>query len=168
MAREHASQNRGLNQVVQSSREEGHFGYMFRRLPSFRPSDGLLKTLATGMRQGKNEVTDNPKIPAGYTYLGQFLDHDMTFDPTSELDRINDPAALENFRNPRFDLDSLYGSGPADEPFQYDKGEQDIKLLVDKVESLFGKVYAALASRLSISRIIATSMSVSLVCTFRS
>ena len=132
MAREHSSQNRGLNQVVQSSREEGRFGYMFRRLPSFRPSDGLLEGLAAGMRQEETEVTDNPRIPAGYTYLGQFLDHDITFDPTSELDRINDPAALENFRNPRFDLDSLYGSGPADEPFQYDKEEQDIKLLVGK------------------------------------
>jgi hypothetical protein len=35
-------------------------------------------------------------------------------------------------------------------------------------ESLFCKVHAALASRLSRSRIIATSMSDSLVCTFRS
>jgi integrase len=33
---------------------------------------------------------------------------------------------------------------------------------------LFGKVHPALAKRLSMSRIIATSMSVSLVCTFRS
>lgn len=136
MAREHASQNRGLNQVVQSSREEGRFGYMFRRLPSFHPSDELLEGLAAGMRQSETETTDNPKIPAGYTYLGQFLDHDITFDPTSELDRLNDPAALENFRNPRFDLDSLYGSGPADEPFQYDKQEQDIKLLVGKGKNM--------------------------------
>ena len=37
-----------------------------------------------------------------------------------------------------------------------------------KPPSLFGKVHVALASRLSISRIIATSMSVSLVCTLRS
>jgi hypothetical protein len=35
-------------------------------------------------------------------------------------------------------------------------------------ESLLRKVHAALASRLSKSRIIATSMSDSLVCTFRS
>ena len=41
---------------------------------------------------------------------------------------------------------------------------EDVYLL----QSLFGKVHAALASRLSMSRIIATSMSVSLVCTFRS
>lgn len=133
MAREHASRNRGIDSVVQSSREEGRFGYMFRRLPTFHPSDGLLEGLAAGMRQPETEVTDNPGIPAGYTYLGQFLDHDITFDPTSELDRLNDPAALENFRNPRFDLDSLYGSGPADDPFQYDK--DDVKLLVGKVKN---------------------------------
>ena len=28
------------------------------------------------------------------------------------LGRDNDPQALVNFRTPRFDLDSLYGSGP--------------------------------------------------------
>ena len=36
------------------------------------------------------------------------------------------------------------------------------------LQSLFGKVHTSLASRLSIRRIIATSMKVSLVCTFRS
>ena len=35
-------------------------------------------------------------------------------------------------------------------------------------KSLFGKVYTPLASRLSIRRIMATSMKVSLLCTFRS
>ena len=34
------------------------------------------------------------RIPAGYTYLGQFIDHDITFDPTSSLQRSNDPDAL--------------------------------------------------------------------------
>jgi hypothetical protein len=36
------------------------------------------------------------------------------------------------------------------------------------IKSLFGKVYSPLASRLSIRRIIATLMNVSLLCTFRS
>ncbi|MDQ3575752.1 MAG: hypothetical protein M3404_12690 [Actinomycetota bacterium] len=31
-------------------------------------------------------------VPAGYTYLGQFIDHDITFDPMSSLDRLNDPT----------------------------------------------------------------------------
>jgi len=37
-----------------------------------------------------------------------------------------------NFRTPRFDLDSVYGSGPDDEPFQYDRQKHDgFALLVD-------------------------------------
>jgi hypothetical protein len=62
---------------------------------------------------------ENPKISAGYTYLGQFIDHDITFDPASSLDRFNDPDALQDFRTPRLDLDSVYGTGPDDQPFLY-------------------------------------------------
>jgi hypothetical protein len=56
---------------------------------------------------------DNPKIPAGFTFLGQFLDHDITFDPISSLERQNDPESIANFRTPAFELDSVYGSGRA-------------------------------------------------------
>src|SRR5262249_55662186 len=56
----------------------------------------------------------------GFTYFGQFVDHDLTFDPASKLDRVNDPGALIDFRTPRFDLDSLYDRGPDDAPFLYD------------------------------------------------
>ncbi len=45
----------------------------------------------------------------------------MTFDPVSQLDRQNDPDGLQNFRTPRFDLDSVYGSGPSDQPYLYQK-----------------------------------------------
>ena len=65
-------------------------------------------------------VRDNTRIPAGFTYLGQFIDHDITFDPVSQLERQIDPRALVNFRTPRFDLDSVYGAGPAAQPFLYD------------------------------------------------
>ena len=64
---------------------------------------------------------ENETIPSGYTYLGQFIDHDITFDPVSSLQRQNDPDALHNFRTPRFDLDSVYGRGPADQPYMYDE-----------------------------------------------
>ena len=60
------------------------------------------------------------RLPAGYTYFGQFVDHDITFDPVSSLTRQNDPDALTDFRTPRFDLDSLYGRGPADQPYLYE------------------------------------------------
>lgn len=59
-------------------------------------------------------------VPAGYTYFGQFIDHDITFDPASSLVRMNDPDRLLNFRTPRLDLDNLYGRGPAEQPYLYD------------------------------------------------
>src|SRR5207253_4018255 len=55
----------------------------------------------------------------GYTYLGQFIDHDLTFDPVSSLQRQNDPDGLVDFRTPRFDLDCVYGRGPDDQPYLY-------------------------------------------------
>jgi len=78
---------------------------------------------------GENPALDNPKIPAGYTYFGQFVDHDITFDPLSSLQRQNDVSRLVNFRTPCLDLDNLYGEGPADEPFMYSKNDP-AKLLI--------------------------------------
>ena len=74
---------------------------------------------------------ENPAIPAGYTYLGQFIDHDITFDPASSLQKINDPDATEDFRTPRLDLDSLYGRGPDDQPYLY-QDDRGIKLLMGR------------------------------------
>ena len=53
------------------------------------------------------------RIPAGYTYLGQFVDHDLTMDRTDvALGEDVSPAELLQGRSPRLDLDSLYGNGP--------------------------------------------------------
>src|SRR5688500_7040805 len=55
------------------------------------------------------------QLPAGYTYLGQFVDHDLTFDKTNVmLGEDVSPAELLQARSPSLDLDSLYGAGPAD------------------------------------------------------
>ncbi|MBA3245059.1 MAG: peroxidase, partial [Actinobacteria bacterium] len=64
---------------------------------------------------------NNPTMTAGFTFLGQFLDHDMTFDPTSSLARRQDPESIRNFRIPALDLDSLYGGGPDTSPHLYDR-----------------------------------------------
>jgi hypothetical protein len=53
-------------------------------------------------------------VPAGYTYLGQFIDHDLTMDRTAVMLGENvSPTDLLQGRSPRLDLDSLYGAGPA-------------------------------------------------------
>jgi hypothetical protein len=46
---------------------------------------------------------------AGDTFLGQFIDHDITFDPTSSLSRQTDPEEIQNFRVPSLGLDNVYG-----------------------------------------------------------
>jgi hypothetical protein len=66
---------------------------------------------------------DNPAHTAGTTFMGQFLDHDMTFDETSPLGRPVDPAASPNTRTPGFDLDSVYGRGPVGSPQLYNPGD---------------------------------------------
>ncbi len=63
---------------------------------------------------------DNPALTAGFTFLGQFIDHDMTFDPTSSLARRQDPESIRNFRIPALDLDNVYGGGPGVSPVLYD------------------------------------------------
>jgi hypothetical protein len=107
---------------------------MFPSLPERDPGADAIEKLARRLIRIAGE-SDESLIPAGYTYFAQFVDHDITFDPTSKLQRDNDPHALADFRTPRFDLDSLYGSGPIDQPFLYDwDGSSDagVKLLIGR------------------------------------
>ena len=106
----------------------GRFGRLFPTLPPFARDDleirkALMELGKPGgiMDPGGDENPDNPQIPAGFTFLGQFLDHDITFDPTSSLERQNDPESISNFPTPAFELDSVYGSGRSASPRLYDQ-----------------------------------------------
>ena len=115
--------------VPRSRHYKGPFGRMFRKLPPWTPPSSDPAQIEQDIRAfaqnrmseapGEDDL-DNRNLPAGYTYFGQFVDHDITFDPTSSLQRQNDPEKLHNFRTPRLDLDCIYGEGPDDEPFMYD------------------------------------------------
>jgi hypothetical protein len=76
-------------------------------------SDAIRTKLAVAMTSGGG---GNPgPIPAGFTYLGQFVDHDLTFDKTTVMLGQNVSATqLLQGRSPSLDLDSLYGAGPTD------------------------------------------------------
>lgn len=105
--------------------EPGRFGRMFphlRSLTEFKPGPKELGKPDGVMNGGTqpDATQNNDRIKAGFTFLGQFLDHDITFDPTSSLERQNDPAATRNFRTPAFELDSVYGAGPGAQPFLYE------------------------------------------------
>ena len=72
----------------------------------------ITKKLARAMVTGGG---GDGRIPAGYTYLGQFVDHDLTMDPSGlKLTGEVSPAEMVQNRSPRLDLDSLYGAGPGD------------------------------------------------------
>jgi hypothetical protein len=79
--------------------------------------DRLTAKLAAAMIAGQDSAGGGVgRIPAGYTYLGQFIDHDLTMDATDvTLGEDVRPADLLQGRSPSLDLDSLYGAGPADE-----------------------------------------------------
>ena len=55
--------------------------------------------------------------------MGQFVDHDMTFDATSKLGVPTEPSSVRNSRSPSLDLDSLYGAGPNGSPKLYDPAD---------------------------------------------
>jgi hypothetical protein len=122
--------------------EQGRFGRLFPTLPTFAADTKLMRdaleelgakngpmdahddlsdpiTLITDPSKSDNNP-DNPTMTAGFTFLGQFLDHDMTFDPSSSLARQQDPESIRNFRIPSLDLDNVYGGGPGASPHLYD------------------------------------------------
>ena len=73
---------------------------------------------------------DNPTHTAGTTFVGQFIDHDVTFDTTSKLGVPTDPFTSPNARTAALDLDSLYGAGPIGSPALYDSLDP-AKLLIE-------------------------------------
>lgn len=101
----------------------GRFGLLFPELSNSpwttgnpAQDDQISEALGAAMHAPGN-LPGN--IAAGFTYFGQFVDHDITFDPTSLGENIVDVGDLVNFRSPAVDLDCLYGSGPRDQPFLY-------------------------------------------------
>src|SRR5919202_474166 len=134
----------------------GRFGRMFGHLPPFAADTPMVRDALLeigqpgGIMDAKDKldagpealITDpslsttnpnNPAMTAGMTFLGQFLDHDITFDPTSSLERQVDPEHIANFRTPTLALDNVYGSGPAASPHLYDQqAGKGIKFLVEQ------------------------------------
>jgi hypothetical protein len=127
---------------------EDRFGRMFPDLEPFaRPSSRLTAALLDiGKPGGILDAHDNlaagpvalivdPALnvnnpnntthTAGTTFMGQFMDHDMTFDLTSRLNEPTDPEDSPNARTPAFDLDSVYGGGPRRSPELY---QEDTKI----------------------------------------
>jgi hypothetical protein len=122
------------------------FGRLFPNLPPFaKASTGLDNAmLAIGAQGGLLDAQDqlsagpiklitdpslsvtnpdNPTHTAGTTFMGQFIDHDVTFDTSSKLGVTTDPFTSPNGRTPVLDLDSVYGDGPVGSPALYNSAD---------------------------------------------
>jgi hypothetical protein len=91
-------------------------------MPHSKLEEGLDKL---GRKMIDEDCSERKTVTAGYTYLGQFIDHDLTLDLTP-LDRAHPEAELtQNFRSPFLDLDHVYGGGPSLSPFLYHSNQAD-------------------------------------------
>ncbi|WP_170182171.1 peroxidase family protein [Phreatobacter stygius] len=70
----------------------------------------------------KPTPTDERTAPAGYTYLGQFIAHDLSFAadriPISKAG-VPNAQVLDNMRETQLQLESIYGGGPREFPLGY-------------------------------------------------
>jgi len=113
---------------IRSKLPIGAYGRLFRTLPPWgaelenHEARQALDALAQSMIVGEDAVPDlHPSLPAGYTYLGALITHDITFDPATVHQRQVDPDRLANSRTPALDLDCIYGRGPQDQPYLYEE-----------------------------------------------
>ncbi len=121
----HGSGIRGLNSLLNIDGHQGRFGRMFPDLSPGQFDEADLQALAAKMVSTPDAPKDDPDdeeshVPAAYTYFGQFVDHDLTFDPSTFEQQKSDPDGIIDFRSPRFDMDNVYGRGPGDQPYLYD------------------------------------------------
>ena len=93
------------------------------------PSDEALIALGLAMEDPNNTPAGDSQLPAGFTYLGQFIDHDMTADITPEPDADTiETEKLVQGRSPSLDLDSVYGDGPEKSSRLYEDDKIHLKI----------------------------------------
>ena len=92
----------------------------------------LRRTLAEAMTADIAQT--DADIPAGFTYLGQLIDHDLTLDKTAKA--LGSDVTVDELvqgRSPALDLDCLYGRGPVGE---------DLKFYADGIRLKVGRTAA--------------------------
>jgi Animal haem peroxidase len=149
----HGNMLRGENPPSSQYYDQGRFGRLFPTLQPFSADTPTIRAalLKIGEKGGIIDAQDdpmaspkdliinpalnvnnpnNPAMTAGMTFLGQFVDHDITLDTTSSLEQQVDPEAIQNFRTPTLALDNIYGEGPANNAHLYDATDP-VKFLVE-------------------------------------
>ena len=126
-----------ISPVVASADEPSRFGRLFPNLPAFTdPTNQQLADLAQTQLDPNADADNNCADPfaivgctfAGFTYFGQFIDHDLTLDTSPTPTGPVDPTTLTNNRTFRFDLDSVYAGGPSVSPQLYEADRLHFKV----------------------------------------
>jgi hypothetical protein len=120
------------------------FGRLFPELPAYdAPDDATLDALtAAKTRAVDGSEVDGPLFDNGdpdnnnpdgvrafFTYLGQFLDHDMTLDSLPlPVDVFVEPDTITNNRDQRLNLDSVYGSRNKPNPALYEADGKHLRV----------------------------------------
>lgn len=115
----------------------GRYSRLFEDLPALRDGEAFFR------EQGRRAVAGDASpfvddddaepvgagcVAAGWPVFAQFLAHDLTAD-RSPLVSTADVATLRNVRAARLDFESVYGRGPGDQPYLYQR-EDPAKLLL--------------------------------------
>ena len=150
----HAAQQGQRRYVIREDR----FGRIFPQLPPFAESSPELEAALLeigkpgGILDAKDDLSAGPVAlivdpalnvnnpnndthTAGTTFMGQFMDHDITFDLASRLGVPTPPEQSPNARDPAFDLDSVYGGGPIADAELYERVRWGMYPTKFKVES---------------------------------
>lgn len=106
--------HRGVCQRPSTEAELRKFRFSRMGPKGTQVDEGSLIEVAKAMAAAGNQADSaGPTIPAGFTYLGQFIDHDLTMDKTAAaLGQSVTVEELKQGRSPALDLDCLYGRGP--------------------------------------------------------
>lgn len=93
-------------------KENGGFTQIFEKLEGVYFDTSKLERLADAMHG--NPLINGYSLLAGYTYLGQFIAHDITHLKGSEVTSHGEPAENVKFKqlvSPTLDLSGIYGNG---------------------------------------------------------
>lgn len=105
---------------------QGRFGRMFDRSPLYSSDEVLTALGRPGGLMDTVSPTADSDIPIGYAFFGQFVDHDVTLDVSSQLDtdQVQAVEGFPNLRSASLDLDCVYGFGPEGSPQLYVPGAE--------------------------------------------
>jgi hypothetical protein len=110
--------------TIDAPRQAQAYARLFPELPALEIEEELLYALGRegGACDGAPFAeggTDDARGAAGWPFFGQFVAHDITAD-RSALVHHADVVALRNARRQKINLEFLYGTGPAGDPYLFD------------------------------------------------